>query len=96
MPTRSIFVLLAPLLILGCATATKTFTTTGKEGYVINCSGGALNWGMCYEKAGDICGDRGYDVVQKSGDKGFLAGGTTYGFSAGSTISRTLIIQCKP
>lgn len=35
-------------------------------------------------------------MVQRSGDKGFIASGTTYDFSAGSTISHTLIIQCKP
>mgnify|MGYP001770497693 CR=1 FL=1 len=61
-----ILVSLIIVLISGCATATKTFTSDGKQGYSINCSGTALNWGMCYEKAGQLCGTKGYEVLEKS------------------------------
>ncbi len=47
------------LFLSGCATASKTYTSDGKEGYNITCSGSALNWGMCYEKAGEICAQKG-------------------------------------
>jgi len=39
--------------LAGCATARQTYTPDGKVGHSINCSGSALNWGMCYEKAGE-------------------------------------------
>jgi uncharacterized protein YceK len=58
----SIILLLITSVLSGCATASKTYTADGKEGYNITCSGSALNWGMCYEKAGNICGTKGYIV----------------------------------
>ncbi len=51
---RKVILILSIMVFLGgCATASKTYTSDGKEGYAINCSGSALNWGMCYEKAGN-------------------------------------------
>jgi len=79
----------------GCATASKTYTSDGKEGYNITCSGSALNWGMCYEKAGDICGTKGYEVLAKSGDQGAMVSGNQFGLYGGSVINRNMIIKCK-
>lgn len=92
--------LLIPFLLIivcisGCATASKTYTPDGKEGYIINCSGSALNWGMCYEKAGEICGTKGYEVVDKSGDTGSIVSGNQFGVYGGSVINRTMMIKCK-
>ncbi|HSH72145.1 MAG TPA: hypothetical protein VK974_03720 [Methylophilaceae bacterium] len=91
-----IVTLAAILFLVGCASASKTYTAEGKEGQVINCSGTARNWGMCYEKAGQICGTKGYEVLEKTGDKGWVASASTTSANAGSTISRNLLIQCKP
>jgi hypothetical protein len=79
----------------GCATAKQTYTADGQLGYSINCSGSALNWGMCYEKAGEICGSKGYEVLQKSGDTGALVSGSQFGLYGGSVINRSMIIKCK-
>jgi len=93
---RTIFkLLLIAVLLSGCATAKKTYTSDGKEGYSINCSGSALNWGMCYEKAGEICGSKGYEVLEKSGDKGAMLSGNQFGIYGGSVINRSMIIKCK-
>lgn len=89
-----IFLFIATILS-GCATASKTYTADGKEGYNITCSGSALNWGMCYEKAGQLCGTKGYEVLEKSGDQGALLSGNQYGLYAGSVINRSMIIKCK-
>lgn len=51
----------------------------------IYCSG-LQSWGPCYEKAGETCGTRGYEVLEKSGDQG----GANPNF-----IKRSIIIQCK-
>lgn len=40
--------------LAGCATASQAYTPDGRQGYVIDCSGTALNWGRCYEEAGDL------------------------------------------
>jgi len=83
------------LLLSGCATASKTYTSDGKEGYNITCSGSALNWGMCYEKAGEICAQKGYEVLEKSGDQGSTMSGNQFGLYGGSIINRNMIIKCK-
>jgi hypothetical protein len=88
-------VLLFAFLLAGCASSSKTFDAEGKEAYSLNCSGTARNWGMCYEKAGEICGAKGYEIVQKSGDSVWIATGSTSGFAAGSTIARSMTIRCK-
>jgi hypothetical protein len=87
--------LIASLLICGCATARKTYTSEGKEGYSINCSGSALNWGTCYEKAGELCGAKGYVALEKSGDTGAVVSGSQFGLYGGSVINRSMIIKCK-
>ncbi|MEA2066713.1 MAG: hypothetical protein U9O65_06445 [Thermotogota bacterium] len=55
---KLLVILIFVSIIGGCATAKQTYTSDGQKGYVIDCSGSALNWGMCYEKAGKICGER--------------------------------------
>jgi len=92
---RAILILSIVAFISGCATASKTYTSDGKEGYVINCSGSALNWGMCYEKAGKPCGTKGYEVLEKSGDTGAMVTVGQYGLYGGSVINRSIIIKCK-
>ena len=93
---KNIIVLCATVLLCGgCATSTKTFTSEGKEGYSINCSGSALNWGMCYEKAGEICGSKGYEVLEKSGDTVAIVSGNQFVVYGGSVINRSMIIKCK-
>jgi len=92
---RAILILSIVAFISGCATASKTYTSDGKEGYVINCSGSALNWGMCYEKAGKLCGTKGYEVLEKSGDTGAMVTVGQYGLYGGSVINRSIIIKCK-
>ena len=92
---RLIMFLIFAMCVGGCATASKTYTSEGKEGYIIDCSGSALNWGMCYEKAGQLCGSKGYVVLEKSGDSGAMATSGQYGFYAGSVISRSMVIKCK-
>lgn len=79
----------------GCATAKKTYTSDGKEGFGINCSGSFLTWGMCYEKAGTLCRKKGYDVLEKSGDKGAMVTAGQHGLFGSSIIYRSMIIRCK-
>ena len=82
-------------LITACATSQEVYTSDGQRGHSINCSGSALNWGMCYEKAGNLCGEKGYEVLEKSGDTGTVVSGNAYGVYGGSVINRSLIVKCK-
>lgn len=92
---KAVLLLVIVVFVSGCATASKTFTSDGKEGYAIACSGLALNWGMCYEKAGELCREKGYVVLEKSGDTGVIVSGSQFGCFGGSVINRSLLIKCK-
>jgi hypothetical protein len=80
------------LLTGACATASKTYGPDGREAFVLDCSGLARNWGTCYEKAGDLCGTRGYEVINALGAGGAIIGA----YGGGSVMQKSLVIQCKP
>lgn len=88
-------ILLITSILSGCATAVKTYTGDGKEGYNIDCSGSGLSWGKCYEKAGEVCGMNGYVILEKDGDQGSRLSSNQYGVYASSEISRSMLIKCK-
>lgn len=83
------------VFIASCATSRETFMPDGGKGHSINCSGTALNWGMCYEKAGEICGEKGYDVIAGGSDQGAIMAGNQYGLYGGSVMNRSMLIKCK-
>ncbi len=87
--------LAAPLLVTGCATASKTYAPDGRAAYTINCGGVGLDWGSCYQKAGSLCGTSGYDILATLGDTGMSMGVSPYGASAGTAITRSLVVACK-
>jgi hypothetical protein len=82
-------------VVAGCAGQKETFLPDGGKGYSISCSGAAMNWGMCYEKAGDICGTRGHDVIAGGSDQGTVVSGSQFGLFGGSVMNRSMLIKCK-
>ena len=89
------------LLLAGCAPQVESVRTSdGRMGHSINCTFNqetisAGNWGVCYKKAGEMCGARGYDVLQKSDDRSYHSSFNMYGGSAGTINQRVMIIACK-
>ena len=59
---------LLPLIAACSTTADPTYTASGNPGFRLICGGvlGSGDLGGCYEKAGEICGERGYRVQQTS------------------------------
>ncbi|MGP2470846.1 hypothetical protein V1956_20055 [Yersinia sp. 2540 StPb PI] len=92
---KAIFLTLTILLLSGCASSSKTYGPDGRMAHSIDCSGLARTWGACLEKAGDICGAKGYDVFTSTGDGGFVAAANPQMAFAGSTITRNVLISCK-
>jgi hypothetical protein len=84
------------VFLAGCANSSQTYTADGRMGHSINCSGTARNWGMCEQKAGELCGARGYEILSTAGDRGVIATAGNGNFFATSTISRTMLVSCKP
>lgn len=94
---------LVAFAVVGCATANKTYGPNGKEAHSISCNGAANSMGTCLEKAGEICGAAGYDVLVQNGSatpfgmaNGY-ANNTSAGFSgfAGAMVSRNILVQCR-
>jgi hypothetical protein len=85
----------ALLLLAGCATSHETYTPSGQKGYTIDCSGAVQNWGVCQQKAGELCGSRGYAVLSTTGDQGTIVSGNEFGVYGGTVITRSMLIACK-
>lgn len=100
-------VLTACGILTGCASSMQTYAPDGRQAYSLNCSGWARGWDACLQKAGEICAAKGYDVIDRSGESGFMMGGGSSagfagsagsagsGFYGGTTQQRTMLISCK-
>lgn len=97
----------AGALLAGCVSAEPVFTASGQKGHVISCTPGwnggivgaiahaQTSWGTCYQKAGEICGARGFTVLEKVGETGERVTVSRYGGDATTTNNRVMVIQCK-
>ena len=96
---RSIIVLAVALASAGCATTSQTYLPNGKVGHVVKCPGMANDWGSCFTKAGEVCGSKGYDIVNQSGQvipsAVFNQTNTQATAFSGAMVTRTLMVQCK-
>jgi hypothetical protein len=90
-----ICVLAIAVALAGCATQKTVYLPDGRPGHSINCSGSALSWDLCYQKAGELCKANGYDILAKEGEQGSTISGTQYGVFGGTTMNRTLLIACR-
>ena len=82
----------------GCSTTTNmTYLPSGDTGFAINCSGSdaSTSWAECYKRAGEVCGNYGYDVVSKDVDNGATSGGTVGGIFGANVKNRSMVIRCK-
>ena len=84
----------------GCVKPVDIVTADGKAGLAIDCSGEARTWKHCYKAAGDACGARGYTILTQNNEHrpSLVRDGPSDIGSAlgGSTVSRSMIVQCKP
>lgn len=83
------------LAVSACTTSRQTFGPDGRTASSITCSGLALTWANCYEKAGAICGARGYDVLAVNGETGAIITANPQGAFGSSVINRTMLVSCK-
>lgn len=81
--------------LAGCATQKNIYLPDGRQGFSIACNGAALSWDLCYEKAGQICKNRGYEILSREGEESPLLSATEYGVLSGSSVKRSLVITCK-
>ncbi|NUY33267.1 hypothetical protein F0160_22545 [Paraburkholderia sp. JPY303] len=93
---RPALILIGATVVLGaCTTASHTYGPDGRPAYTLNCSGAQHTWGSCYEKAGELCGERGYDVLAGGAEGGAAMGGGSSAFFGTTTVTRSMLIACK-
>lgn len=65
------------VVLYGCATATVMHAPDGKEMIAIQCDGSAVSPTLCYKKASEMCGAKGYAILGKDGEA--IPSSTGYG-----------------
>ncbi len=79
----------------GCATVTESYSADGRKAYTLNCSGQARGWDKCLAAAGEKCGAKGYDVLDRSGETTSSMAGTKAGIFASTEVERSMLVACK-
>ncbi len=86
-------------IISSCAISNKTYLPDGSEGYSISCDGAAVGINVCFEKAGQICGSRGYDIINREGQVVPFGVGSATNNQAfvtyGAFNTKSIMIRCK-
>jgi hypothetical protein len=83
------------IALAGCASTYETYTPDGRKALALNCSGTARGWDKCLKAAGDNCGDKGYDIIERTSEDLSSSGGSTSGFYGVQTQERSMLIACK-
>ncbi len=94
-------------LLAGCVSSQPMYTASGAQGHTITCTPGwtggvvgavanaSTSWAQCYQKAGELCGARGYDILQQIGEGGVYGQAGQGGGFVSSTNNRMMIVKCK-
>lgn len=93
--------------LTGCAFSKEIYLPDGTKGHSISCDGAAVGIATCFEKAGDLCGSRGYDQLSREGQiipmgvsTSSVSGGSA-GFQGSSFASygafntKSIMIRCR-
>jgi hypothetical protein len=87
--------IIAVLGLTGCATAQNTYLKNGQQGLNIDCSGEAMSWAACYEKADASCAGTGYNIVSTNGTPQLKDDDKTLGVDVGNYKTRSVLVVCK-
>ena len=99
--------LLITFILTSCAISKSTYLPDGKQGHSISCDGAAVGMNVCFEKAGELCGSRGYNLLNREGQvvySGMNSGSVSinsisgqaqsFGFYGGFN-TKSILVQCK-
>lgn len=98
-------ILLAGLVlgVGGCASSQDMYLRDGSKGYNIACDGRANSISTCFQKADDLCGVKGYVLLNEepfvlgTGSASTNASSTqgVYISSVGMYVNRNIFVKCK-
>ena len=93
---RNAVLALTAIQLGACAVVVKpVYGPDGQQAHAIACSALGRDWSDCFEKAGQICGARGYKVWNQSSSQSAVISGSEDSIFGGSSEERTLLIGCK-
>lgn len=104
---RPHLLILSVFTLSACITSKPMHLPDGSLGHSITCGGQIYAFSDCFEKAGELCGAKGYDIVNANGEilpyshsSGSIAGnkaGFAGGFQSqsGAFVNRSLFVKCK-
>ena len=87
----------------GCASSKQITGPDGKAMHTISCNGAANSISSCYEKAGELFGTAGYDILDRDGSSSPFGvasasarpGHGGYTATYGAIVTRSLFVRCK-
>lgn len=82
-------------ILSGCATVKESYSADGRKAYALNCSGQGRGWDKCLAAAGERCGAKGYDVLDRSGEQVSSMAGTKAGIFGSTDVERSMLVACK-
>ncbi|MEJ2406343.1 MAG: hypothetical protein P8171_19005 [Candidatus Thiodiazotropha sp.] len=95
------------LSVTSCAMVKETYIPDGAKGYSISCDGAAVGINVCFEKAGELCKEAGYDLINREGQMvpygigtASLSGNSSQyqgqGFvTYGSFNTKSIMVKCR-
>lgn len=107
MAYKTISVLCLALFATSCAMVKETYMPDGSKGYSISCDGAGVGINVCFEKAGELCKEAGYDLINRDGQMVPYGIGTSsvsgdytrfqgQGFvTYGSFNTKSIMIKCR-
>lgn len=95
MKLKTFIALLVATAVSGCASVMESYSQDGRKAYALNCSGTARGWDKCFSKAGEICKEAGYDVLDRTGETTAQIGGNRHGFYGSQGSERSMVVACK-
>jgi hypothetical protein len=85
--------------LAGCAMSKQTYLPDGRLGHSISCDGTAVSMNYCYEKAGELCGAAGYDLITRENQTspfGTASVSPSGGFGTyGAMNTKGILVACK-
>jgi len=82
-----------------CAISKSTYLPDGSQGYSISCDGAAVGINVCFEMAGELCGTKGYDLINREGQVvpfgyGSVADGQAF-VTYGGFNTKSILVRCR-
>jgi len=77
------------------ATISETHAPDGRKAYALNCSGRLKGWDKCQEAAGNICGQAGYEILDRSSEDTMAIAASSSFLGGAKSAERSMLIACK-